>query len=93
MEEVAGRVIDLFTIFDCWLFVAAALQLCLAAVSRLYSLIGILRLLMVVAALVAQHRLWAVYASVVIAHELSSCGSQVIVRGRLGSCDMQAYLP
>ena len=50
---------DLFVycLWLCWVFVAAALQLCLVVVSRCYFLIVIRGLLMVVASLVAEHRL------------------------------------
>ena len=57
----------------------------LVAGSEGYSLAVVLRILIVVAFLVAEHRLWSTQASVVVGHGLSNCGSWALEH-RLNSC-------
>ena len=63
----------------------------LVALSRGYSLVAVLRLVIVVASLVVKHRLWGTPAPVVVTCGLSSCGFQAL-EPRLDSCGSWAYL-
>ena len=62
----------------------------LVVVSRAYSLVVVLGLLIVVASLVAEHGLWGSWALVVVVHRLSSCSS-CAQEHRLNSCGTRAY--
>ena len=86
----------LFTIILCIYLVLAGLGLrCCAGFSlvlesRGYSLPAILRLLVAVASLVAEHGLWVTWASVVVVSRLQSTGSIVVAHGL--SCPMACGL-
>ena len=61
----------------------------LIAVNRGYSLVVVLRLLIAVASVAAEHRLYGTQASVAAALGFNCCGFQAVYH-RLGSCSAWA---